>query len=404
MHKKFPPIHSIYQSAFKQSIKKYLTSNALKPAEYHHWRLAVEEVTGRDMTWFFNQWYVKGGHPTVSFSYHYIDSLKKIKVHVTQKNEDPNFVYRLPMTLALIENNKVVKHLVELNQAKQDFLLPATSESAFVVPDYEHEVIGAIIEKKAPAIYSMQFEAPLNPISKIIALDTICTNFITKHNLDSSFKTVLVHALNDSADFALFVLDAIYENNQDKVVQNNFEVPVFDLFKNTKNLLVKAAALRLLNLWKHPIADVDMNTCLKSNSYKLRMEALNTNLIQHKADALVLAKAYLTENKNHFVIKSCLKILGNATTIDDLNFIMQCANDFYGEDLNAVFSGLVKFVITNKNEPFVNKAVFGLEKIYSNETKVTTRNNYANQLRYLLNEIKSANNKNVEEQIKRIIG
>ena len=83
---------------------------------------------------------------------------------------------------------------------------------------------------------------------------------------------------------------------------------------------------------------------------------------------------------------------------------MLTANDFYGEDLNAVFAGLVKFVITNKNESFVNKAVFGLEKMYANETKATTRNNYANQLRYLLKEIKSANNKNIEEQIKRIIG
>ena len=394
----------IGDSAFKLSIKKYLTSNALKPAEYHHWRLAVEEVTGKDMTWFFNQWYVKGGHPTVNISYQFIDSLKKIKVHVIQKNEDPNFVYRLPITLALIENNKVSKHAVEINQAQQDFLLSASSENAFVVPDYEHEIIGDVVEKKSPAIYRMQFEAPLNPVSKIIALDSLSSNFIAKHNLDSSFKEVLVQALRDSADYALFVLDAINDKNQDKAVQNSFEIPVFDLFMNTKNLLVKAAALKLLNLWKHPIADVEMNTCLKSNSYKLRMEALNTNLLQHKADALVLAKAYLKENKNHFVIKSCLKILGNATTEEDLNFMMLTANDFYGEDLNAVFAGLVKFVITNKNESFVNKAVFGLEKMYANETKATTRNNYANQLRYLLKEIKSANNKNIEEQIKRIIG
>jgi hypothetical protein len=83
---------------------------------------------------------------------------------------------------------------------------------------------------------------------------------------------------------------------------------------------------------------------------------------------------------------------------------MHCANEMYGEDLNSLFSGLVKFVITNKNEPFVNKAVFGLEKLYVNETKATIKNNFANQLRYLLKEIKPANNKNIEEQIKRIIG
>jgi len=173
---------------------------------------------------------------------------------------------------------------------------------------------------------------------------------------------------------------------------------------NSKNLLVKAAALKLLNIWKHPISDNETNICLKANSYKLRMEALQTNLLQHKEDALVMAKAYLTENKNHFVISSCFKILGASTSIDDLNFMMPFINEMYGEDLNSLFTGLVKFVITNKNEPFVNKAVFGLEKLYVNETKATIKNNFANQLRYLLKEIKPANNKNIEEQIKRIIG
>jgi uncharacterized coiled-coil protein SlyX len=84
--------------------------------------------------------------------------------------------------------------------------------------------------------------------------------------------------------------------------------------------------------------------------------------------------------------------------------MMPFINEMYGEDLNSLFAGMVKFVITNKNEPFVNKAVAGLEKLYVNETRVMIKNNYANQLRYLLKEIKPANNKNIEEQIKRIIG
>jgi aminopeptidase N len=393
----------IGDAAFKQAIKKYLTTNALKPAEFQHWRLAVEEVTGRDMTWFFNQWYVKGGHPSLNFNYQFVDSIKKIKVYVEQKNEDPNFAYRLPMTFAIVENNLVSLHTVEINKAQQEVLLPVSSINAFVVPDYEHEVIGDIVEQKTAAVYSSQFLAPVNPVSKLIALDTICSNYIAKHKLSINFKEVLVKALNDSSIYALFVLDAINDHHQDKAVQTDFESPVYDLFVSTKNLLVKAAALKLLNVWLHAVPEAEMNTCLKSNSYKLRMEALQTNVLQHKADALILANAYLTENKNHFVIRSCFKILGQSTNVDDLNFMMQFANDMYGEDLNAVFSGLVKFVITNKNETFVNKAVFGLEKLYASETNAVTKNNYANQLRYLLKEIKSANNKNVEEQIKRMI-
>jgi hypothetical protein len=308
------------------------------------------------------------------------------------------------MTFALVENNVVTLHKVEINKTQQDVFLPASTSNAFVIPDYEHEVIGNITEQKTAAMYRLQFLASVNPISRLIALDTLCANYITKHNIGSDFKEVLIKALNDSTEFALFVLDAINEKNQDKVVQVDFEMPIFELFMNSKNLLVKAAALKLLNIWKHSISDKETNICLKANSYKLRMEALQTNLLQHKEDALVMAKAYLTENKNHFVIRSCFKILGASTSIDDLNFMMPFINEMYGEDLNSLFAGMVKFVITNKNEPFVNKAVAGLEKLYVNETRVMIKNNYANQLRYLLKEIKPANNKNIEEQIKRIIG
>ena len=394
----------IGDAAFKQSIKKYLTSNALKPAEFQHWRLAVEEVTGKDMTWFFNQWYIKGSHPSLKFSYQFIDSSKKLKVHVDQKNEDPNFIYRLPMTFALVENNVVTLHKVEINKTQQDVFLPASSPNSFVIPDYEHEVIGDIVEQKTAVVYSSQFVAPVNPVSKWIALDTLCSNYIAQHKLPVNFKDVLVKALNDSALYALFVLDVINDHNQDKVVQTDFESAVYDLFISSKSLLVKAAALKLLNVWHHSIPEIETNICLKANSYKLRMEALQTNLNQHKNDALILAKTYLKESKNHFVIKSCFKILGNANTEEDLNFMMQFTSDMYGEDLNSLFAGLVKFVITNKNEPFINKAVAGLEKLYVNETKTTTKNNFTNQLRYLLKEIKPANNKNIEEQIKRIIG
>jgi aminopeptidase N len=50
-------------AAFFKSIELYLKTNQFKAVEIHQLRLAFEEVTGKDMNWFFNQWFLNAGHP-----------------------------------------------------------------------------------------------------------------------------------------------------------------------------------------------------------------------------------------------------------------------------------------------------------------------------------------------------
>jgi aminopeptidase N len=49
--------------AFFESLKLYLTRNALTDVEIDELRLAFEDRTGRDLRWFFDQWFLKPGHP-----------------------------------------------------------------------------------------------------------------------------------------------------------------------------------------------------------------------------------------------------------------------------------------------------------------------------------------------------
>jgi aminopeptidase N len=71
-------------SAFYASLNLYLTQNKFKSAEAHHLRLAFEEVTGKDLNWFFNQWYFGSGHPVLDISYNYNDNAKQVQVTVKQ--------------------------------------------------------------------------------------------------------------------------------------------------------------------------------------------------------------------------------------------------------------------------------------------------------------------------------
>lgn len=119
--------------AFFASLKKYLEDNRFGTAEIHDLRLAFESVTGKDMNWFFNQWFLDHGHPVLDISYLYDEALKQSLVHVQQKQkvgEGP--LYRLPVAIDVYEKQSVKRHTVEIISADTVFRIPASSKPELV--------------------------------------------------------------------------------------------------------------------------------------------------------------------------------------------------------------------------------------------------------------------------------
>ncbi len=85
----------IGDAAFHKAMNIYLTRNALHSAEATNWRLAVEEATGQDWNWFFNEFYYHAGHPILDVRYTFDDAAQHLTVTVTQVQKDTGFVYRL---------------------------------------------------------------------------------------------------------------------------------------------------------------------------------------------------------------------------------------------------------------------------------------------------------------------
>lgn len=103
-------------SAFFKGINKYLVTNKFGTGEAHQLRLAMEEVSGRDLNWFFNQWYFNYGHPVVDISYAYNDQAKTVAVTIQQlQGEDNLFV--LPLDIDVYNRAQKVRYSIWLNQA-----------------------------------------------------------------------------------------------------------------------------------------------------------------------------------------------------------------------------------------------------------------------------------------------
>src|SRR4028119_1308716 len=82
-------------SAFYKALNLYLNTNKFKSAEAHQLRLAFEEVTGKDLNPFWNQWYFGAGHPKLDINYNYDAAAQQTRVIVNQTQDGK--VFQLPV-------------------------------------------------------------------------------------------------------------------------------------------------------------------------------------------------------------------------------------------------------------------------------------------------------------------
>lgn len=149
--------------AFFEGLKRYLHDNEYEAAEIHHLRLAFEEVTGEDLNWFFNQWFLGKGHPSLEFNYDYNDSLKIQTVEILQLQDIAEFpIYKLPINIDIYQGGKTKRHLVWADSLNKTFTFQLDGKPDLINVDAEQSLLATIKDNKPIEQFLFQYEnAPL---------------------------------------------------------------------------------------------------------------------------------------------------------------------------------------------------------------------------------------------------
>jgi len=149
--------------AYFASLKLYLTSHLYAPAEIHDLRLAFEKVTGQDLNWFFNEWFLNRGYPRLVMNYEYSDTLKKQKVTINQVQDfSKNPLYRMPLYVDIYTGGKAERHPIVLDKASQVFEFDVPSKPDLVNVDAEKMILCTKKDNKPRSQYVYQYyHAPL---------------------------------------------------------------------------------------------------------------------------------------------------------------------------------------------------------------------------------------------------
>jgi aminopeptidase N len=179
--------------AFFAALNKYLKDNALSDVEGHELRLAFEDLTGEDLNWFFNQWFYSQGHPDLKVEYDYDPDKQAVIVVVEQRQNPENMppIFQLPVAIDVYEKGEMKRHEVTINQRKQTFSFPATTDPDLIVFDGEGNLLATVEEEKSLDEYMYQYEHASNFLHRVKALGEIADS------QDPRAEDLLKKALND---------------------------------------------------------------------------------------------------------------------------------------------------------------------------------------------------------------
>jgi aminopeptidase N len=284
--------------AFWASLHEYLEENKFSSVEIHNLRLAFEKVTGEDLNWFFNQWFLDKGHPEIEINYDYSDSLKQEKVTIEQKQDFSSTpLYKIPLDVDIYENGKAKRQRITISDAKQEFVFNVSSKPDLVNVDAEKMLLCKKKDNKSLAEFIYQYKnAPLY-FDKYEALQKVGGSY----DADSDAGMLMEDALSNS--FPGIRILAI--KNIGPLARHKKEVAkskLVQLARTDEKASVRAEALKALSKY---FKDDDLKLLyrekINDRSYNVATEALVSLTVLSPAEGLQLSSELENDSSSYIL-------------------------------------------------------------------------------------------------------
>ena len=142
-----------------RAIRAYVERFAGRDVLTHDLQRTIEETTGRNLDWFFDQWVWKGGHPEFKATYSW-DAAHSAATLTLEQTQQPDAqltsIYRVSMEVGFMTARGMRTFPIELTEARQTFVFPLTAEPRFVAIDPGNRVLKTLAFEPGEAMLKAQ--------------------------------------------------------------------------------------------------------------------------------------------------------------------------------------------------------------------------------------------------------
>ncbi|WP_186754464.1 M1 family metallopeptidase [Echinicola salinicaeni] len=257
--------------AFFEGLKYYLTENAFSSVEIHDLRLAMEKVSGQDLNWFFNQWFLDSGHPELKIKVDY-SVPENILLTVMQTQDLKEFpLYQLPFTVSWYDNGRRKEKAFVLDRKVQQFALENEVPLDLVLFDEYKTILSKNSTNRSKQQFMNQFEKSISGVARYEALDSLSSLDLEENEI----LWVLERGLADA-------YWPIREISLSRLVDQSKSERVLDIVRKLAaedpNNSVRAAAIEKLGSLEDEISRNRFLEWMEDSSYYVSSAALTAYL------------------------------------------------------------------------------------------------------------------------------
>ncbi|MBB6501555.1 M1 family metallopeptidase [Pedobacter cryoconitis] len=340
---------------FFKGLSIYLKTNAFKNGEAHQLRLAMEEASGKDLNWFFNQWYFGAGHPVLDISYKWNESTKTQTVYLNQTQEGNAF--QLPMQVDIYNGTQKERHQIWMNSKSDTLNFKLAAQPKLVNVDADKITLCKKTDHKSIAEFLFQYQhAPLY-LDRLEAIDAAIVQ-----QTDPLARQLLLAALQDKYyGLRIKTMSSIDPANTALVTA---ALPVIlKIAQSDENNLAKAQAMKIIGSAPGAAEQLPLfNEGLKNSSYAVQGAALQALATLKPNEALNIAKTFEKDNKGDLT-KSILSIYAKSGSDTEWPFVYK---NYKENDPQAQFEMLRDFsrmTAQVKNPEYAQQGITELKKM-----------------------------------------
>lgn len=298
--------------AFFASLNHYLTKNAFSSVEVHDLRMSFEEITGMDLNWFFNQWFLDSGHPLLEITWDTQDP-DNLLLGVRQKQNLENTpLYQIPFTVSIYKGGKKTEKEFTLTSGFQQFAIENGSGTDLVIFDENRVILAERQTFRGKEGMLSQFQWAESGLARLEALDSLTGQF----NAEIDFSLLLIDALEDPFYVVReLALNQLSRERKPSLWTPTVEDKILYLAENDSENSVRAMAIevlsgyasvkfeklfyRLINAPSYQVAGAALTAFMDLDGNETQKEEIFQRLREEENIRILVALAdFLTETKN----------------------------------------------------------------------------------------------------------
>ena len=163
------------EELFRECIRTYLDRHAFTSVTTPDLVKVCEELSGRSLDRFFDQWIYHGGVPELKISYKWLakKKLARVTVEQTQNVDDQVLLFEFPTVLRFRTEGQTVDHPVRITKEKQDIFVPLAKQPIVVRFDPEYTVLADVEFEKSEKLLRAQLAERDDVIGRVLAVHAL---------------------------------------------------------------------------------------------------------------------------------------------------------------------------------------------------------------------------------------